>query len=180
MTASWNSMSRVVLSEFMIVRREVLATVVLLLFLVSLSSAQDVPPPAQCTPQINRQFEELLDSVVHQKDNVMVCGTTVNSSHPQRRGRNGSHQILPVLLTFPDNRTKLIQVVTNDELDGVVTAPARATVFAYGQAFFDANKAGVHDVHCSTHRGADNGWVVVNGVKYPGSCDASGMRRRRQ
>jgi hypothetical protein len=164
----------------MSLRPDVFATIFILLSLLASSSAQDVPPPAHCTPQINRQFEELLDSGVHQKDNVMVCGTTVNSSHPQRRGRNGSHQILPVLLTFPDNRTKLIQVVTNDELDGVVTAPARATVFAYGQAFFDANKAGVHDVHCSTHRGADNGWVVVNGVKYPGSCDASNTRRHRR
>ena len=26
---------------------------------------------------------------------------------------------------------------------------------------------GVHDVHCATHRGADNGWVVVNGTRFP-------------
>jgi len=68
---------------------------------------------------------------------------------------------------------KLIEVVTNDELDGKVTAPANASVFAYGQAFFSHTRnfaAGVHEVHCATHRGADNGWVVVNGEKHPASC----------
>jgi hypothetical protein len=55
-----------------------------------------------------------------------------------------------------------------------VTSPVNASVFAYGQAFFPSGGkfvAGVHDVHCSTHRGADNGWVVVNGVKHPASCN---------
>ena len=57
------------------------------------------------------------------------------------------------------------------DLDGVVTAPKGAQVFAYGQAFFDQGSrfvAGIHDVHCATHRGADNGWVVVNGAKSTG------------
>ncbi|MDP9107218.1 MAG: hypothetical protein M3N49_14970, partial [Candidatus Eremiobacteraeota bacterium] len=63
-------------------------------------------------------------------------------------------------------------VVTNDDLDGRVTAPRGATVFAYGQYFQTTDRqrpfvAGVHDVHCATHRGADNGWVVVNGTRYP-------------
>jgi hypothetical protein len=30
--------------------------------------------------------------------------------------------------------------------------------------------AGIDDVHCSTHPGADNGWVVVAGVKAPKGC----------
>jgi hypothetical protein len=34
--------------------------------------------------------------------------------------------------------------------------------------FFEA-AAGIHDTHCSTHPGADNGWVVVNGEN-PESC----------
>jgi hypothetical protein len=76
-------------------------------------------------------------------------------------------------VTFADGSTKLVEVVINDELDGKITAPAKAPVFAYGQAFFDNTghfAAGIHDVHCSTHRGADNGWVVVNGAKHPDSC----------
>jgi hypothetical protein len=63
--------------------------------------------------------------------------------------------------------------VTNDELDGKVTTKKGDNVIAYGQAFFDnlhGFSAGIHDVHCSTHKGANNGWVVVNGVKFPNHC----------
>ena len=65
-----------------------------------------------------------------------------------------------------------VQVVTNDDLDGVVTARVNDPVFAYGQGYIAHGfwVAGVHDVHCSTHPGADNGWVVVAGVKTPRSC----------
>jgi hypothetical protein len=69
---------------------------------------------------------------------------------------------------------KLGKLLSSDyDLDGVVTAPVNAQVFAYGQAFFPSKGrfvAGIHDVHCSTHRGADNGWVVVNGQQHPSSC----------
>jgi hypothetical protein len=74
---------------------------------------------------------------------------------------------------MPDGNLQLVEVVINDALDGTVTAPANVPVFAYGQAFFPKRGrfvAGIHDVHCSTHRGADNGWVVVNGAKHPASC----------
>lgn len=77
---------------------------------------------------------------------------------------------------MPDGRSQPVEVVINDELDGVVTAPGEASVVAFGQAFFPSRGryiAGIHDVHCSTHRGADNGWVVVNGVKHPPSCARS-------
>jgi hypothetical protein len=115
-------------------------------------------------------------------DNVMVCGITVSPSRPQRGGPHGSHEILPLTVVFPDKSTRLIEVVTNDSLDGVVTAPVKASVFAYGQAFFSNTghfAAGIHDVHCSTHNGADNGWVVVNGEKHPdGVCGASRSHRR--
>jgi hypothetical protein len=136
--------------------------------------AGDVPVPQSCTPDVNRKLSNLIGSGAKGPiDNVMVCGITVSPSRPQRGGKHGTHEILPLTVIFPGGTTRLIEVVTNDDLDGKITAPAKAAVFAYGQAFFDNTgrfAAGVHDVHCSTHRGADNGWVVVNGKKYPASC----------
>lgn len=135
---------------------------------------RDVPVPQSCIPAVN---ERLADLVAQQAsanvDNVMVCGVTINPSRTQRGGEHGSHQILSLLVNFPGGGTKLVEVVTNDELDGVVTAPKGAEVYAFGQAFFDQGSrfaAGIHDVHCATHRQADNGWVIVNGVKSPASC----------
>ncbi len=132
--------------------------------------------PSACTGEVNAKLAQLLSAGSQRLvDNVMVCGVTISPSRPQRAGQHGAHEILPLLVTFADNSTKLIEVVTNDDLDGKVTAPAKAAVFAYGQAFFDHTgrfAAGIHDVHCSTHRGADNGWVVVNGRKYPNSCSS--------
>jgi len=134
----------------------------------------DVPVPQSCTPQVNQKLGGLLGSGQTQSvDNVMVCGITVSSSRTQSGGPHGSHQILPLRVAFPDGNTRLVEVVTNDDLDGVVTAPVNAQVYAYGQAFFPSHgrfAAGIHDVHCSTHRGADNGWVVVNGQQHPASC----------
>lgn len=134
----------------------------------------DVPVPQSCTAQVNQKLGGLLGSSQTQSvDNVMVCGITVSASRTQSGGPHGSHQILPLRVTFPDGNTRLVEVVTNDDLDGVVTAPVNAQVYAYGQAFFPSHgrfAAGIHDVHCSTHRGADNGWVVVNGQQHPASC----------
>lgn len=143
-------------------------------YVVPASAQRDVPVPASCTPQVNQRLFGLLDSGQRRTvDNVMVCGVTVNSSRAQRGGPHGSHEILPLRVTMPDGDVRLVEVVTNDDLDGRVTAPANVPVFAYGQAFFPSRggfAAGIHDVHCSTHRGADNGWVVVNGAKHPVNC----------
>jgi hypothetical protein len=140
------------------------------------AGGRDVPVPQSCTPEVNQKLAELLaQHTTHNVDNVMVCGTTISPSRTQRGGEHGSHEILPLLVKLPGGESKLVEVVTNDDLDGVVTAPKGAQVFAYGQAFFDQGSrfaAGIHDVHCATHRGADNGWVVVNGVKSPASCAA--------
>lgn len=137
-------------------------------------AANNVPVPNACTPAVNGKLAQLLSSG-HKGpvDNVMLCGVTTGSSHTQKGGPHGDHQIIPVLVTFPDRTTRPIEIVTNDALDGKVTAPAKAAVFAYGQAFFDRTgqfAAGIHDTHCSTHRGADNGWVVVNGQQFPKGC----------
>jgi hypothetical protein len=135
---------------------------------------RDVAVPASCTPEVNQKLAELLAQHTRRDvDNVMVCGTTTAHSHRQRGGPHGSHEVLPLTVDLPGGGSKLVEVVTNDDLDGVVTAPKGAHVFAYGQAFFDQSSrfaAGIHDVHCATHRSADNGWVVVNGVKSPASC----------
>jgi hypothetical protein len=137
-------------------------------------AATDVPVPNACTPQVNQKLATLLGSGTrHNVDNVMVCGVTISPSRRTRGGRHGAHDILPVLAKLPDGSTKLVQVVVNEDLDGRVTAPKGAAVFAFGQAFFDNTgrfAAGIHDVHCSTHRGADNGWVVINGNKTPKTC----------
>ena len=136
--------------------------------------ANDVPVPSACTPQVNQKLAGLLQNPPRGSvDNVMVCGVTVSSSRTQHGGAHGDHQIIPVLAPMPDGSSKLIEVVTNDELDGRITAPAKASVLAYGQAFFTRTgrfAAGVHETHCATHRGADNVWVVVNGKKFPASC----------
>ena len=136
--------------------------------------ANDVPVPASCTPSVNQKLAQLLASGQQADvDNVMVCGVTISPSRTQKGGQHGPHEILPVLAVFPDGSQKLVEVVINDDLDGKITAPVKAAVLAYGQAFFSNTGkfvAGVHDVHCSTHRGADNGWVVVNGKKHPTTC----------
>jgi hypothetical protein len=137
-------------------------------------NGRDVAVPQSCTPEVNQKLAAL---VAQQQsgnvDNVMVCGTTISPSRTQRGGPHGDHEVLPLLVSLPAGGSKLVEVVINDELDGVVTAPKDAQVFAYGQAFFPARGrfvAGIHDVHCATHRTADNGWVVVDGRKSPASC----------
>lgn len=137
--------------------------------------AQNVPVPATCTPPVNATLASLVTSDRRgEVDNVMACGTTISSSRTQHGGRHGDHQILPLRVRFPDGSTHLIEIVTNDALDGRVTARRGALVFALGQYFNDGPgrhfEAGLHDVHCATHAGADNGWVVVDGVKSPATC----------
>ncbi len=151
----------------------------LLMSVMAAHAASDVPVPQSCTPLVNQRLADLVaQRPSGTADNVMVCGTTISPSRTQSGGPHGSHQVLPLLVNLPGQGSKLIEVVTNDDLDGVVTAPKGAAVLAYGQAFFPSRghfTAGIHDVHCATHRGADNGWVVVNGAKAPASC--SGWQR---
>jgi hypothetical protein len=146
----------------------------ILLFTLTAPAANNVAVPESCTPQMNSRLAQLLKEGTRQNvDNVMVCGVTTKPSRSQRRGEHGGHELLSLRVQLPGIGTRLVQVAINEQLDGVITAPANAAVFAYGQAFFDKPSlyvAGIHDVHCSTHRGADNGWVVVNGKKSPGSC----------
>ena len=136
-------------------------------------AAKDVPVPASCTPDVNQGMASLIASQTTQDvDNIMVCGVATQDTTFRRGGPHGSHHITTISAQLPNGQTVSVQVVTNDSLDGVVTARANDPVFAYGQGYLMHGLwvAGVHDVHCSTHAGADNGWVVVAGVKTPKSC----------
>jgi hypothetical protein len=139
----------------------------------SLRAQRDVPVPATCTPQVNQRLAEIIASQTRRDvDNVMVCGTATQKTRLQAGGRHGDHHITTIAVPLPSGQTVNVQVVTNDDLDGVVIARAADPIFAYGQAYVTHGPwaAGIHDVHCSTHPGADNGWVVVAGVKTPRSC----------
>jgi len=138
------------------------------------AAATDVPVPSSCTAQVNSQLAGIIDSRPRESvDNVMVCGVAIRNSRTQAGGPHGDHQVLALKIMLPSGQSSVVEVVTNDDLDGKVTAKTGDTVYAFGQAFVPRRgqyAAGVHDVHCATHRGADNGWVVVSGVRYPGSC----------
>jgi hypothetical protein len=143
-----------------------------LLGLGACARAADVAVPTSCTGATNQKIAGLIGQRFDgEVDNVMVCGTTFASSRPQRSGPHGGHQLLPLRIPLPDGSSALVEVVTNDNLDGVVTAPRGAHVAAYGQYYLTTERqrpfvAGIHDTHCATHRGADNGWIVVNAVKF--------------
>jgi len=137
-------------------------------------AAKDVPVPSTCTAAINQPLAQIIASKTKRDiDNIMVCGVATAKSRLQPGGPHGNHHVITIDVPFSSGHAK-VQVVTNDSLDGVVTAAAGDKVFAYGQAYVTHGLwvAGVHDVHCSTHPTADNGWVVVNGVKYPPTCPA--------
>ena len=87
-------------------------------------SGRDVAVPQSCTPEVNQKLADLLaQQTTENVDNVMVCGVTISPSRTQRGGWHGSHQVLPLLVNLPGAGSKLVEVVTNDDLDGVVTAP---------------------------------------------------------
>ncbi len=139
----------------------------------TLVAQRNVPVPATCTPQVNQRLADIIASQTRRDiDNVMVCGVATRKTRLQAGGRHGDHHITSIAAPLLDGQTVNVQVVTNDDLDGVVVARPNDPVFAYGQAYVAHGPwaAGVHDVHCSTHPGADNGWVVVAGVKTPQSC----------
>ena len=135
--------------------------------------AKEAAAPAHCDASVNAALGRLIDEQRDAPlDNVMVCGTTLAPSRPQRRGPHGGHQLIPLRIPLAGGRSALVEVVTNDDLDGRLTAPRGAHVAAYGQYFHPSARqrpfvAGIHEVHCATHRGADNGWVVIDGTRYP-------------
>jgi hypothetical protein len=139
------------------------------------AQARNVPVPASCTPQVNQGLQNLIDSkTTRDVDNIMVCGTAVGKTRVQNGGPHGSHHVTTLAVVLPNGQNIKVQVVVNDALDGIVTANNGDPVIAYGQGYIAHGMwaAGVHDVHCSTHPGADNGWTWVAGVKNPASCPA--------
>ncbi len=159
-------------------RFRLLLLVLVIATAVPAGAAPDVPVPDTCTAADNSQLASLVvagrpDEV----DNVMVCGTAVRATYYQpARGRAGSHHVTSVAAPISTGGTLLVQVVTNDTLDGIVSAHAGDRVFAFGQFYQTTERqrpfvAGIHDTHCATHAGADNGWIVINGDRWPrGSC----------
>ena len=136
-------------------------------------AAKDVPVPAACTPTVNEGLANLIASHTTQDvDNIMACGIATAPTQYRPGGPHGGHHITTISVQLPAGASVNVQIVTNDALDGIVTAKANDPVFAYGQGYNTHGQwvAGIHDVHCSTHVGADNGWVVVAGVKTPKSC----------
>ncbi|KAA6464904.1 hypothetical protein DYQ86_02815 [Acidobacteria bacterium AB60] len=136
-------------------------------------AAKDVPVPTSCTPQVNAGLAQMIaQHPTRDIDNVMACGIATQRSRVQRGGPHGSHHVTTIAVTLPDGQKVNVQIVTNDDLDGPVVVQVNDPVFAYGQGYISHGlwAAGIHDTHCSTHRGADNGWVVVAGVKTPKSC----------
>lgn len=128
--------------------------------------------PATCTADANAALAALVaNRDPGPVDAVAVCGTTIGPSRPQRAGAHGGHQLLPLRVPLPGGGSALVEVVTNDTLDGRLTAPRDATIFALGQYFHTSERqrpfvAGIHEVHCATHRGAADGYVVVNGRRF--------------
>jgi len=138
------------------------------------SSAQEhnVSVPRTCSPQVNAGLQQMInDQPRGYVENVMVCGTA-EGTRVNSGGRHGSHHIITLHVQLPQGSNVRIQIAVNDSLDGVVSASSGDQVFAYGQGYISGGgwAAGIHDVHCSTHRSADNGWVVVNGAKTPAYC----------
>jgi hypothetical protein len=152
-----------------------LVAVCLCLFPSAAFGAKDVPVPAVCTPQVNQGLAALIAShTTRNVNNIMVCGVATQKSRLQGARQHGTHHVTTLEVQLPNGQTVNVQVVTNDDLDGVVVASPNDQVYAYGQGYLTHGLwvAGVHDVHCSTHPGADNGWVVVAGTKTPSSCAA--------
>jgi len=160
-----------------------------------MAKAATQPVPAACTAAVNAGLAQFVAQ--HQgvsqsvdQDNVMVCGTMSRDSYAQHAGHSGAGAHHVLVLSVPTSNGPLaIEVVTNDQLDGVVTGKEGDQVFAYGQAYVDPGTiraggftvvAGLHEPHCATHAGADDGWVVVAGQRYPkGGCPSGGRYRRQ-
>jgi hypothetical protein len=136
------------------------------------AAGRDVAVPSSCNANVNAKLQQMIeDQPRGYVENVMVCGTAIKTV-VNRGGRHGSHHIITLSAPMSDGKNATVQVAINDDLDGEVNAARGAKVFAYGQGYVSHGQAvaGVHDVHCSTHRAADNGWVVVDGKKAPTAC----------
>ena len=153
--------------------RKLLLALTLSLVSVPAFAATNVPPPATCTAQVNQGLQSLIDSgTTKDVDNIMVCGTAVGKTRLQGGGPHGSHHVITLSVPLSNGSTIRVQVVANDSLDGVITANNGDQVAAFGQGYITHGQAqaGVHDVHCSTHPTADNGWVYINGKLATPTC----------
>ncbi len=164
----------------------VVAVLALICPFAAIASTKAVP--GSCSGAVNQELVRFIAANAGnseaKRDNIVVCGTATRpsfSQHSSKRTNHGGHQVLSLEAPTPDGQKILVEIVTNDELDGYVSAATGDAIFAYGQAYIPSPNehrpggvhfaVGVHDTHCSTHRSADDGWVVVAGKRYPeGSC----------
>src|SRR5258708_5980815 len=89
----------------------------------------DVAVPTTCTAQVNQGLSDLIASGTRQDiDNIMVCGVAIEKSRVQHGGQHGDHHVITVSAPMPSGQSVNVQVVINDDLDGVVTANANDAI----------------------------------------------------
>jgi hypothetical protein len=118
---------------------------------------------------MNADFQADIMSRRSVAEGVMVCG--VVSGRPyERGGEHGRHVYIPVRVQAPGGATYLTQVIPNEELVGRIAVHQGDSIVAVGQFVYPNYRMGfeglVHDTHHATHRGAADGYVMVNGVTY--------------
>ena len=167
-----------------------------LLLCSSAALAATKPVPSSCTPEVNAPLVHFLhDNASNpsaQLNNVMVCGTATVASfeQPASHTGTGAHQVVLLTINTPDGPV-VVEIVSNDALDGIVQAAAGDAIYAYGQAYITSAhdirlgkfhpKVGIHDTHCATNTHMDDGWVVVNQKHYPAaSCSTNPHHRHKQ
>jgi hypothetical protein len=138
------------------------------------ASAKEMPVPALCTPEINAVLADLVAG--HGPDqayNIMVCGiVTEDTTLGQAVDRTPSHHQTIVAAPVANGPPLFIKIITNDRRDGVVRAKKGDHVEAFGWYFkaagWERPAVGViNNTFCAIHGDLYNGWVVVNGIRWP-------------
>ena len=139
--------------------------------------AKDVPVPATCTPEVNAVLTDIVrHGSSRQVYNVMVCGTAAApTAYFVSQDAQGYRHATEIAAPLTDGTTARIKVLTNDRRDGVVLAKTgdRIIVFGwYNQPYPWEHVDGViNNAFCAIHPDLYNGWVVVNGKRWPtGGC----------
>ncbi len=95
---------------------------VLFIFLaIPVMAAGDVPVPSECTPQVNARLANLIHAA--QTGQSRQCDG-LRSRHAQLALRERGHHRFSVLAHTPEG-DELIEIDSNDQLDGAVTAQKR-------------------------------------------------------
>jgi len=138
-------------------------------------AAKDMPVPALCTPEVNAVLADLIAHGPDQAYNIMVCGivseaTTLDPAVDRSFSRHQTVVAAPVASGPPI----LIKILTNDRRDGIVLAKKGDHVAAFGWYFKTAAwerpaVGGINNTFCAIHADLYNGWIAVNGIRWPRS-----------